>query len=226
MTRSTLRRTAPRSVPRGRGAGSTAGGGRRWQGRGLPLSLVAVAVVVAASTGWILGSPSSFDRQVAALEGESLERDVEQVADLVITVTDLRATILDPLDAMHTALPREEAGPAAEPGEAEGWIATFDDATAPFDDPPSGLTGTNAARNTLRSSIKALHGAASTYRLALDTSDPTRDGLFAQAAAQRDLGIELWDTGIIQLDERSHATGGTHHHGLVLPRTGSAAAAR
>lgn len=121
----------------GAGAGSTAGGGRRSRGRGLPLSL-AVAGVVAASTGWILGSPSSFDRQVAALEGESLERDVEQVADLVITVTDLRATILDPLDAMHAALPREEAGPAAEPGEAEGWIATFDDATAPFDDPHRG----------------------------------------------------------------------------------------
>lgn len=216
MAKTTLPRTAPRSVPRGRGTAPS----RPSRDRGLPLPLVAVAVLVAAAAGWIVGRPSSFERQVAALEGESVARDVDQVAELVTVIGETRATILDPLGAMHAAMPREGTGPVAAPDEVEVWAATLEDAGTPFDDPPSGLTGTNVARNTLRSSVEALHGSVTTYRLALDTRGATRDGLLTQAGVQRDLGVQLWDTGIMQLDERSHATGGGHHHGLVLPQPG------
>lgn len=221
MKRSTLPRTSsPRSTPACPTARPRRPGDTLSLRRPVPLGAVLVALVVVGVGGWSLGRPSQLDREAARLEQFTADRDVEQVAGLVTLVGELRADVVGPLEDLHAALPADGPAPPVQAETAATWEANFAEAVAPFEDPPSGVTGTNVARSTLRGSLEALHGSARTYRIALATDAATRDELMAEAATQRDLGIDLGGPGIMQLDERSHATGGTHHHGLVLPRYG------
>jgi hypothetical protein len=98
--------------------------------------------------GYLVGAPSSSQRQIDQLQQADLVRDKEQI----VALTTLARSTRD---------------------EVAGWQRVVDAAVASFANPPSGMTATNVARGGLAAGVNELASAIRTY--ALGDSKDVRD---------------------------------------------------
>ncbi len=141
------------------------------------------------------------------LREDSARRDREQVVALTTTA---KATVRDIAGVVE-----EMAEPPADAAQAAAWSATLGVAASAYDDPPSGETATNVARDSLAAAVDLLVEAAATAEVAAGLDGAERAVVGERAAAQRDLAVRVWSVGATQLDAVNVAAGNGHQHAFL-----------
>ena len=166
------------------------------------VSVVVLVVAVYGVRAYVNDPERRIAQRTAELTAEETERDRQQIQELTEQARTLVEDLSPMLDEMAAALPSEEE--PAQPVDrqtVEGWRTTTAEAAAVFENPPSGATGTNVARQSFAVGVDTLAAAVETYALALDAQGEQQTALLRQASTQRDLAVRSWGIGATQLDQ-------------------------
>ncbi|HEY8340479.1 MAG TPA: hypothetical protein VIK95_11445 [Egibacteraceae bacterium] len=177
------------------------------------VSVVVLVVAVYGVRAYVNDPERRIAQRTAELTAEETERDRQQIQELTEQARTLVEDLSPMLDEMAAALPSEEE--PAQPVDrqtVEGWRTTTAEAAAVFENPPSGATGTNVARQSFAVGVDTLAAAVETYALALDAQGEQQTALLRQASTQRDLAVRSWGIGATQLDQINVDAGFGHQH--------------
>jgi hypothetical protein len=178
----------------------------------IPLAILAVALTGGGDEE-SPGVAATPETEASEFEREIRERDTRQAEELTRDMARMLVELNPAVRGLAETVPPtgKQFGPMADPDAVDGWSRTAQDAAEYFEDPPSGETEYNVARIGFAAAVDGLVGAIETYRLALADSGDRRL-LLERVRAQRDLAVQAWSAGGIELDALNHKHGFGHHH--------------
>jgi hypothetical protein len=197
-----------------------------WWKQALALVLAfALGGVLFGGGGYLIGRPSSEQRQIDQIRQADAARDKAQVADLTKLARTTSDQLLPVLTRMSTALPVDPAKPPqpATAAEVTGWQQVVDTAAKSFADPPSGSTATNVARGSLTAAVRQFGTAVRTYALSLTADPTTSQQLRDLAGKERINAVTTWSVAGTQLDQVNIDAGYGHQHVFLPADPGSGA---
>ncbi|MCW3840399.1 hypothetical protein ONA70_09865 [Micromonospora yasonensis] len=181
----------------------------------------ALGALVAAAVAVLVARPDPSQRKVNELRAADAARDAVQIIELTAAARSSAQRLNPVLEGLATALPinPDEAPALAPASTAAGWREVAQQVAREYDDPPSGATATNIARESFAMALDQLVAAVEAYNSALRTEGALRARLLDLAREQRNLAIRAWAVGATQLDVLNIDAGYGHAH-VFLP-TGS-----
>jgi hypothetical protein len=197
-----------------------------WWKRAVALVLAfALGGVLFGGGGYLVGRPSSEQRQVDQIRQADAARDKQQIAELTKLARTTSDQLLPVLTRMSTALPvdRATAPQPATAAEVADWQRAADAVATSFANPPSGATATNVARGSLTAAVRQLGTAARIYALSLNADAATAQQLRELAGRERSNAVTTWSVGGTQLDQVNIDAGYGHQHVFLPADPGSGA---
>jgi hypothetical protein len=184
----------------------------------IPLGILAVVITGGGDDESADGTAATPETGATEFAREIRERDRQQAEDLTQRMARMLVELNPAVRGLATTVPPrgEQFGPMADPDAVDRWGRTVRDAAEYFEDPPSGETEYNVARISFAAAVDGLLGAIETYRIAL-TDPGDRRQLLERVRAQRDLAVQAWYAGGIELDALNHKHGFGHHHVYLKP---------
>ncbi|GII33401.1 hypothetical protein [Planotetraspora mira] len=198
--------TPTRPIPTPKGSGIR----KLWLVIGIVLAFaigVPVGMVVAnAGTG-------DSDRAVAEMERAEARRDAAQITELTSLARETKQALAPVVDGLGKAAPGD--GTARQPAtdaQLADWKKIMEQERQRYAETVSGSTGTNVARNALRTAVNLLSTALDTYTTAAVLPEERRPMVIELAGRQRLLAIDTWSVAATQLDQLNVDSGNGHQH--------------
>lgn len=209
-----------RGTGAGRSPSSVPASGRR-RGLWLIAAVVAVVITVAATVAITMamddGQDGALAERTAELEAQQNERHIEQVGELIQTVTDVHGQLVPVMAELHAMLPTDDspAQPATE-DEVAALRESVANARDTFGEPESATTEFNTARSGFELATELLSSALLAYESALSSDGQESERLEQLAADLRMNAVDAWSVAATQLDLLSIEAEYGHVH-LYLP---------
>jgi hypothetical protein len=187
----------------------------------IPLAVVALAISAGVddeSAAERAATKDPIKAEAAKLRRKSQARDKQQVQELTDRMATMIGELGPALQGMAKTLPpgTRRVGPVADASTVNDWSRATREAARYFQDAPSGETATNVARIGFAAAVDGLIGAIDAYRLAL--ADPGhRRQVLERVRAQRDLAVQTWVVGGVELDAAGHKHALGHNHIYLAP---------
>lgn len=182
-----------------------------WVTGALVVALLVIVFLLAREAGF---GQDPFERRVEELRAEEARRDREQIGELTELARDARDLVVPHLDEFSQAVPvgSDVTTVDVEIEEIEAWQETLSEASALFEESPSGTTATNIARHSLGMSLGLLESAVDLFAIAAVAEGDLQADLVERASVQRDLAVQTWSVGATQLDAINIDAGYGHQH--------------
>ncbi|MFU8875672.1 hypothetical protein [Micromonospora sp. SL4-19] len=189
------------------------------------LAVFALGALVAAAVAALVARPDPVQRKVDELRAADAARDAVQITELTATARSSAQRLSPVLEGLATALPvnPDEAPALAPASTVTGWREVAQQVAREYDDPPSGATATNIARESFAMALDQLVTAVETYDSALRAEGAGRARLLDLAREQRNLAIRAWGVGATQLDVLNIDAGHGHAHVFLPTESGTGA---
>jgi hypothetical protein len=185
----------------------------------------ALGVGVAAVVAVLVARQDPVQRKADQLRVAEAKRDGAQIVELTATVRSSVERLRPVLEGLGTALPidRDEAPALAPASTVAGWREAAQQVARSYDDPPSGATATNIARESFATALDELTAAVEAYDSALRADGALQARLLDLAREQRNLAVRTWAVGATQLDVINIDAGRGHAHVFLSTGTGTGA---
>jgi hypothetical protein len=185
---------------------------------GVPVAGVVTVFVLGFALAFLIGSwtsgPDATEQRIAELKQAEVDRDTEQIGQLIELARGGRERLTPVLLAMAKAAPPQGTAPTAD--EVRGWRDVVSAEAQRYADTPSAGNGVNVARTGMRTAVQQLAAAVEGFDAAVAAAEPTRERLRTLAAGQRTLALRTWSVAALQLDVISIDAGKGHVH-VQLP---------
>ncbi|GLW11750.1 hypothetical protein Misp01_68780 [Microtetraspora sp. NBRC 13810] len=180
---------------------------------------LAAAVVLAFGAGVPAGmaiagpGTSGEDAAVAEMREQEARRDAAQITELTTMARATQEALGPVVDGLAAAAPEGGAGaPEVPQARLSEWRTVMTGEVKKYEETVSGATGTNLARNALRSSVNMLSVALDTYVMAADLPEDRRASALGIVTRQRSLAVATWSVAATQLDQLNIDAGNGHQH--------------
>ncbi|MCW3816034.1 hypothetical protein ONA91_16450 [Micromonospora sp. DR5-3] len=189
------------------------------------LGAFALGALVAAAVAALVARPDPVQRKVDELRAADAARDAVQITELTAQARSSAQRLGPVLQGLATAVPIDpDAAPALAPASTvAGWRQVAQQVAREYDNPPSGATATNIARESFAMALDQLVAAVETYDSALRAEGAQRVRLLDLAREQRNLAVRAWAVGATQLDVLNIDAGHGHAHVFLPAGSGTGA---